>query len=134
MTPFAAWLLAGAAGLVGGVILALWNPPGGSAPPFCLVRLVLDLPCPGCGMTRALHALANGDFAGAFRLHPLAPALAAEAAVLWGWWGIRIRPWAGRNLGGAVPPAAHWLGLLYGNGAVFLALWAGRLAVGSLPR
>lgn len=135
MTPFAGWLLTGAAAATAFLALGLWNLGADSAPPFCLVRLLLDLPCPGCGMTRALQALARGDLAAAVRFHPLAPALGAEAAVLWGWWGLRL--WGRRAPSRAlvaVSPAAGWWTLLYANGAVFLALWAGRLAAGSLPR
>jgi hypothetical protein len=43
---------------------------------LCLMALVLRLPCPGCGMTRAAMALAQGDFARAVALHPLSPVMA----------------------------------------------------------
>jgi hypothetical protein len=43
---------------------------------LCLMALVLRLPCPGCGMTRAAMALAHGDFARAIALHPLSPVMA----------------------------------------------------------
>ncbi len=32
-----------------------------SGPPICLSRLLLDLECWGCGMTRAFSCLAHGD-------------------------------------------------------------------------
>lgn len=128
MTPFAGWLLTGAAATAAFLALGSWDFGADSSPPFCLIRLLLDLPCPGCGMTRALQALARGDLAAAVRFHPLAPPLAAEAAVLWGLWGVRLR---GRGLSA---PSADWWALLYANGAMLVALWAGRLAAGSLPR
>ena len=34
-------------------------------------------PCPGCGLSRAMAALAVGDWAGAMRLHAMSPAFAA---------------------------------------------------------
>lgn len=37
-----------------------------SAPPLCLWRALLDVECPGCGMTRALHQLMHLQFASAF--------------------------------------------------------------------
>ena len=40
--------------------------------PFCLVRTVTGLPCPGCGITRALIAIARGNFREAWRLNPAA--------------------------------------------------------------
>jgi uncharacterized protein DUF2752 len=139
LTPFAGWLLTGIAASSGFVGLGLWDPGSDTAPPFCLVRRVLDFPCPGCGMTRALHALAHGDLAGAIAFHALAPVLAVEAVLVWVVWGLRMRgrsgyqPMAGAEVPGVIPPAASWLPLLYGNGAALVALWAGRLAAGSLP-
>lgn len=37
----------------------------------CPVRAVLRIPCPGCGMTRALGEVMHGHFAAAHALHPL---------------------------------------------------------------
>ena len=39
--------------------------------PACPVYNILGLPCPGCGMTRALGAALAGDLALAWQLHPL---------------------------------------------------------------
>ena len=36
----------------------------------CPIRLVFGIPCPGCGVTRALVLLVKGDFVGAFKMHP----------------------------------------------------------------
>jgi len=41
---------------------------GGS---LCLSRTIIGLPCPGCGMTRALIAISHRDIIEALRLHPL---------------------------------------------------------------
>jgi hypothetical protein len=44
----------------------------------CPVATVFHRPCPGCGMTRALKLLADGDVGASLRMHPLAvPVLAA---------------------------------------------------------
>jgi hypothetical protein len=51
----------------------------------CLLKRALGVPCPGCGFTRALLALARGDVRASLGLHPLAlpgVALGAVAVVL----------------------------------------------------
>lgn len=52
----------------------------GSAP--CSFARATHLPCPGCGSTRAVWALAHGDVAGALRMNPLGPVLAALVGLL----------------------------------------------------
>jgi hypothetical protein len=47
--------------------------------PTCGLRAMLGIPCPGCGMTRALLAAARLDWAAAMRWHPLALPLLAVA-------------------------------------------------------
>ncbi len=45
--------------------------------PLCPVRLLLRIPCPGCGATRAVLSAVRGDWVGSWKLHPLAlPAVA----------------------------------------------------------
>jgi hypothetical protein len=52
----------GAAALAGCAYIALFDPNGSSALyPRCPFNAVTGLDCPGCGITRALHALATGD-------------------------------------------------------------------------
>jgi len=46
----------------------------------CGFRVLTGAPCPGCGMTRAVLALAEGDAATAWRMHPAVFALAAAVA------------------------------------------------------
>ena len=38
---------------------------------LCIFRLLTGIPCPGCGMTRALAAVLRGELAAAFSFHPL---------------------------------------------------------------
>ncbi len=45
------------------------SPEGVSLIP-CVLHAVTDVPCPGCGMTRACLALIHGHFADAWRYHP----------------------------------------------------------------
>lgn len=37
----------------------------------CPIRELTGIPCPGCGMSRAWLSLLRGDFAAAWRYHPL---------------------------------------------------------------
>ncbi|MDU2491822.1 MAG: DUF2752 domain-containing protein [Clostridium celatum] len=38
---------------------------------ICLIRGVTGVPCPSCGMSRAIIAFINGDIINAFKFHPL---------------------------------------------------------------
>jgi hypothetical protein len=40
-------------------------------PSFCPLRVLLHVPCPSCGLTRAARLALGGDFVAASRLHPL---------------------------------------------------------------
>lgn len=119
------WLVAGALGCAGGALLAVLPA---ARPSLCPSRALLGLPCPGCGMTRALAALLRGDFAAAFAFHPWAFALAAQAALGWVAWGVSLgNDEARRRLARGAGP------LLLANLTALVALWLGRLATGSLP-
>ncbi len=61
--------------------LAVWTPP---YVPLCGFRRLTGHPCPLCGLTRALFALAKGHVREAFGLHALSPlaAVALAGAVL----------------------------------------------------
>ena len=60
----------------------------------CAFHALTGLHCPGCGLTRMLHALVHGDVARAWSMNPLAmialPLLAAML-VQW-WWGKPVLP------------------------------------------
>jgi len=49
---------------------------------LCPFRQLTGLPCPGCGMTRALNALAHGQWELALSFHPLSPIVAAGVLLL----------------------------------------------------
>jgi hypothetical protein len=122
------WL---AAGLAAALLFfgAGWiGLPSGAAFSICAFRHVTGIPCPGCGLTRAMAALARGEVLLALQFHPMAPLFAAQAAALWTVIGaaiVRRRPFT-------VPSrlVGH---LIAWQGAALVALWIGRLATGTLP-
>lgn len=48
-------------------VVLSWQLTGTS----CVLRSITGLPCPGCGLTRALLAALHGGLAAAWQLHPL---------------------------------------------------------------
>jgi hypothetical protein len=42
---------------------------------LCTFQILFDRPCPGCGMTRSIQSLAQGDLLTSLRFHPLGIAL-----------------------------------------------------------
>ena len=57
--------------LAGLVVLYHFNPLQASFYPPCPFHLLTGLHCPGCGSTRALHALLHGRIREAFGYNPL---------------------------------------------------------------
>ena len=122
------WLLTGAVAATAWLAIGHLPLPQGAAFTVCALRRVAGISCPGCGMTRALGALARGDLAAAVVLHPLAIPLVLEAAALWllaGWLLWHRRPL--RLPQGPLQAALLW------HGVAFLAVWLGRAATGTLP-
>jgi hypothetical protein len=103
-----------------------------SGTPVCPTALVLGVPCPGCGLTRATLALLHGELRAAVGFHPLAPLLVPLLAFVFGKGLVDYvrgtppatpeRAWWARR--GAVWLASALLGLLI---AVWLARFAGYL-------
>ncbi len=117
------WWLASLAGVAGAAYLARWAADG---PVLCLFRRAIDLPCPGCGLTRAFGHLAKGELGAAVALHPLAPLVAGEIVLGWGLLGLVAH-------GYARVPESSWIErCLVVTGLLLLALWMGRLAIGDL--
>ncbi|MDA2810686.1 DUF2752 domain-containing protein [Nocardiopsis sp. RSe5-2] len=95
----ATWpLLLGAAGTAGLLVVHAIDPNQPGNYPTCPWLTVTGTWCPGCGTTRAVHALTNLDIAGAAQMNVLLLALLPYMAYLYGRWLYRsFRP--------DVPPA-----------------------------
>ncbi len=96
-------------------------------PPDCPFAEVFGVPCPGCGMTRAVMLLAGGDVSASLRMHALAlPSLAASVllmgATVWvtGTEGSPARMWQTRL--GRVSVVAF-----AGVQAAIFGLWVARM-------
>lgn len=70
---------------VAAIALRVWNPTSraNAGPTLCPFRICTGEACPGCGMTRGLGALVNGEWTESFRLHPLATLVALQSFALW---------------------------------------------------
>jgi len=75
-------------------VLRHYDPNSASSPfPPCSFLAVTGYYCIGCGLTRALHALAHGDVVAAFSMNPLAMLMLAVAPLVIGWalgWRPRV--------------------------------------------
>ena len=75
-TPGRGAALAGAAGMSAvAFAVGYFNPTTAGFFPVCPLLSLTGLACPGCGMTRGLHALLHGDIAGALGFNLLLPAI-----------------------------------------------------------
>jgi hypothetical protein len=110
------WRIASALVLVlaGGWVLYTFPPVTTPYYPRCVFKQVTGYDCPGCGTTRALHALLHGRVADAFHLNAMlfplmACALAAVPSVVRGRQPRFLsRPWFG--WGSFVVIVAWWIG------------------------
>jgi hypothetical protein len=66
--------------VLGGVVLLPLLPAVG---PLCPLRRVTGVPCPLCGSTTAMMALARGEVGAAFAANPMAPILVLLMALAW---------------------------------------------------
>lgn len=83
-------LAAGAIATVG--VAQLVFDPFRQDVPLCPVHAMTGLICPGCGMTRAVHALVSGDVLLALRSNAMVLVLLPVVAVAWWrWFRARLR-------------------------------------------
>ena len=67
-----------------GLVAAFWAMLSLATSSACVVKALIGVPCPGCGMTRAWLAAFHGEFGEAFRCHPLFPLAAIIGVCLIG--------------------------------------------------
>lgn len=87
-------------GLGGTAVLYFFDPTTNGFYPVCRFHQLTGLNCPGCGATRACHALLHGDLSTAFRDNALI-VLSLPALLLRGGW-LALARYRGR-------PAGSWL-------------------------
>jgi hypothetical protein len=111
------------------IAAAFWTPSDRGLP-LCGFKLATGYACPGCGMTRALAALAKGDVDASLAYHAFAPVFAVAAFAWWAALGAGI--FTGLDL---IPKFSdrRWTALILGGVAVFLAYWIFRLWRGVAP-
>lgn len=110
-----------------GLIMLMAVSPTDEGPTICPFALCTGTACPGCGMTRAASALVRGDLGAALSLHPLVPLIVLQLAGGWVWYLLR-------RTGRAQPLSNRALNvILLATGLALLAVWATRLASGTLP-
>ena len=97
--PWLAPALVAAGALGAGLYVAAVDPSEAGHYPTCPIRALTGLACPGCGSTRAMHALAHLDLGAAVGYNVLAVAALPVLALMW------FR-WTARRLGHGAPPRA----------------------------
>jgi hypothetical protein len=119
--------LAVAAAWLASVAILEWMRPAGCAVSLCILRNVTGLPCPTCGSTRAVRALAAGRPLEALGHNPLVVSALACGAAWLAWRAVgapRARSAGGRPVSGAALAivavllvVANWCYLLVHDGA-----------------
>lgn len=81
--------------VAGALVVAFRDPNESGHYPSCPFLTMTGYYCPGCGMTRLVHALTHGDVGTAFGLNPLLFALLPVLGYLYARWtvlSVRGRP------------------------------------------
>lgn len=89
--------VAGLGAATAATVLAFVDPAQQRVAPPCIVHAFTGLECPGCGSTRAVHELLNGNPLAALDLNPLV--ILAAPLLVWcfvAWLAGRATPLAGR--------------------------------------
>ena len=116
-TWFAVVLLA-AAGVGAGTVIYFFNPSTHGFYPVCLFHKLTGLNCPGCGATRACHALLHGDLTTALRDNALFVLLPVAGLLRGGW--LAVVRWRREPSGALV--SGNWVWALLFIALVFSVL------------
>jgi len=103
------------------VMIPLLNVP---LPPVCTMKRLLDVDCPGCGLTRSFVAMGHGQWQHAFGFNAAGPLWFALIAAQIPWQLIQLR----RIARGQKELDLGWFGqaLLYSALAVLIVQWVVR--------
>jgi hypothetical protein len=112
-TVVAIWLLL----IAGAVYLYIFEPGRIGFFPACIFRLLTGLTCPGCGTTRALHAILHGHLETAFMLNPML--LLASPFLIYAFLRYSVTVMRGGVLRRNVVPAPYLYALFF----VLLGFW-----------
>lgn len=86
------WIVLSMLAAGGAIVLFVVNPADAAWLPRCPLYQATGLHCPGCGATRAAHALLHGDVARALTMNPLLVCAAPPIAAYWVWNRRRLGP------------------------------------------
>jgi hypothetical protein len=93
--------------LVAGLVwLWLVDPEQSSLYPTCVFHALTGLHCPGCGATRAAHALLHGRLGQALDFHPLVVLGLPALGLIFAWRRWRLGSWSLPAISGQVVLAA----------------------------
>lgn len=109
--------LAGAGALGGTTVMRMFDPVASGIGLPCVFHLLTGLHCPGCGLARALHALAHGDVARAWAMHPLLLVALPLLALMLAQWATR-RAWMPMALRRRVSNGTTWIAVLLAFGVL----------------
>lgn len=102
----------------GCLVVGLNDPSRVALFPPCPFRVLTGLDCPGCGSTRAVHQLLNGDVAAALGFNVVM--VLAVPYLLYSW-----AAWALAALGWPRLPAVRWrAGAVWALVVLIVAFWA----------
>lgn len=97
------------------------------APSLCPVAVVTGTACPGCGLTRAIVALARGDVGASWASHPLGGVIALQIVVAATWWTVsQVRRVP-------LPRPNVVAGVLAATAVAAVCVWGLRMSNGTLP-
>ncbi|MBL8776763.1 MAG: DUF2752 domain-containing protein [Acidimicrobiales bacterium] len=117
--PWVAPAVVGAAAIGACALVRLLDPPATEGnPPFCPFKMMTGLDCPGCGATRSLNVLLQGDVVAAAD-HNLLFVLALPVVI------VAFGVWTARRLGvraPSLPGPRAWLPVTVVAIALFWAL------------